>query len=358
MKLKSFQIKNYKVIDDTGPVKADPNVTALVGKNESGKTAIMKAMWKCRNVADVEFDKLYDYPRDRYAKDRKETQEVSVLKFELSSKEADELVSQLPKSPAKKPKTVTLCTFYDGEDEVSADFEFDPPIGLVVRTKEARDAIEAVAGAVAEDASEEAGEIETARDTAVEKLDDEALLWDPQTVAALDGFHASLNAWTQADGVRQGMAQDERQALDDVIAKAKDGDPDEAAKAWAEDNIPTFIYFDDYGQLETRIHLPLYLQRKSDPDTKIRTQTALFEWSHIDPQEILQLGRPRGENEADEDVHRRHEKRRALLDSASFSLTGDWIEWWTEKRHRLHFDVDGEDLVLKVSESVRKVHEG
>ena len=42
--------------------------------------------------------------------------------------------------------------------------------------------------------------------------------------------------------------------------------------------------------------------------------------------------------------------RRALLDSASFSLTGDWIEWWTEKRHKLHFDADGEDLVLKVSD--------
>ena len=50
------------------------------------------------------------------------------------------------------------------------------------------------------------------------------------------------------------------------------------------------------------------------------------------------------------DVHRRLEKRRALLDSASFALTGDWIKWWTEKRHKLHFDADGEDLVLKISD--------
>jgi len=60
MRLASFQIKNYKVIDDTGPIKADELVTALVGKNESGKSSVMKAMWKSRNVADAKFDKLYD----------------------------------------------------------------------------------------------------------------------------------------------------------------------------------------------------------------------------------------------------------------------------------------------------------
>lgn len=350
MKLKSFQIKNYKVIDDTGPVNLDPDVTALVGKNESGKTAIMKAMWKSRNVADSEFDKLYDYPRDRYAEDRKGMQEVSVLVFELTPEEADELVAQLPKPPAKMPQTVTLRTFYDGEDEVSQEFEFDPPIGPVARTKRARAAIKAVAGAVSKHASEAADEIEAARDTAVENLDDDAPLWDPQTVASLDGFHASLQQWTQADGTREDVASAERQKLDKVIANAKDGGSDKAAEAWAKKNVPTFIYFDDYGQLETLIHLPLYLSRKDDLGAKTRTQTALFEWSHIDPEEILELGKARGEGERDEDVHRRHEKRRALLDSASFSLTGDWIEWWTEKRHKMHFDVDGEDLVLKVSD--------
>jgi recombinational DNA repair ATPase RecF len=37
MKLKEIEVKNYKIIDDTNPVKIDPRVTALVGKNESGK---------------------------------------------------------------------------------------------------------------------------------------------------------------------------------------------------------------------------------------------------------------------------------------------------------------------------------
>ena len=58
MKLIEFQIKNYKVIADTEFVKVDPRVTALVGKNESGKPAVLKAMWKTGNVANAAFDKL------------------------------------------------------------------------------------------------------------------------------------------------------------------------------------------------------------------------------------------------------------------------------------------------------------
>lgn len=88
MKLINFQIKNYKVIDDTKPVKADPRVTALVGKNEGGKTAILKAMWKTRNVANAAFNKLYDYPRDRYSRDRKGTQAVTMLGAALGLTEA------------------------------------------------------------------------------------------------------------------------------------------------------------------------------------------------------------------------------------------------------------------------------
>jgi predicted ATP-dependent endonuclease of OLD family len=63
VRLTQFTIHNYKIIDDIGPIKADPNVTALVGKNESGKTGVLRALWKSRNRANAEFDKLTDYPR-------------------------------------------------------------------------------------------------------------------------------------------------------------------------------------------------------------------------------------------------------------------------------------------------------
>jgi hypothetical protein len=96
MQLTHFTIKNYKIIDDTGPIKVDDHVTALVGKNESGKSALMKAMWKSKNVAGARFDKLYDYPRDRFSKDRTGTQEVTQLKFALTKEEIVALSKELP----------------------------------------------------------------------------------------------------------------------------------------------------------------------------------------------------------------------------------------------------------------------
>lgn len=350
MKLINFQIKNYKVIDDTKPVKVDPRVTALVGKNESGKTAVLKAMWKSQNVADVAFDKLLDYPRDRYSRDRKNTQEVTTLEFGLSPQETDDLFTHLPQAPATKPKRIVYATFYDGEDKVLNEVRFDSDLEAGASGSDARAAIDALSKVIAAQDGEDLDPVNDASATALRQLDDDTPLWELATIASLETFNAAVTTWIDADPARETVADEERRHLAEIIAHAKQGDPSGKACDWAKENLPTFIYFDDYGQLETKIHLPTYLKRKDTNDPKTRTQTALFEWSRIDPEEILALGRARQNGETDDQVHRRHEKRRALLDSASFALTGDWTEWWTEKRHILRFDVDGEDLVLKVSD--------
>src|SRR5690242_17588661 len=117
MRLTRFQILNYKVIDDTKWVPVDLNVTALVGKNEAGKTGIMRAIWKSKNVVNKKFDKLYDYPRKRYAAERKETQPVSRLEFTLFSPEDADLASQFLLDPKPSPKTVILTTYYKGDKD-------------------------------------------------------------------------------------------------------------------------------------------------------------------------------------------------------------------------------------------------
>ena len=45
MKIKSFRIKNYRSIEDSGICYlSGDNVTILAGKNESGKTSILEAL--------------------------------------------------------------------------------------------------------------------------------------------------------------------------------------------------------------------------------------------------------------------------------------------------------------------------
>ena len=67
-------------------------------------------------------------------------------------------------------------------------------------------------------------------------------------------------------GRSEGLALAERAALETLLTKAKQGDPTTRARAWAEANLPTFIYYDDYGRLETLIHLPSFLARQANPD--------------------------------------------------------------------------------------------
>ena len=43
MKLKSFRVTNFQSVFDSGPVDTG-EITCLVGKNEAGKSAILKAL--------------------------------------------------------------------------------------------------------------------------------------------------------------------------------------------------------------------------------------------------------------------------------------------------------------------------
>ena len=63
MLLIDVRIKNYKCILDSEAFSID-QLTCLVGKNESGKSAILQALYKL-NPVDKEdtYDALYEYPK-------------------------------------------------------------------------------------------------------------------------------------------------------------------------------------------------------------------------------------------------------------------------------------------------------
>jgi hypothetical protein len=64
MKLVSAHVTNFKSIEDSDEVPIDPEITVLVGQNESGKTAFLQSLYKARDIEGVEkFDYVEDYPR-------------------------------------------------------------------------------------------------------------------------------------------------------------------------------------------------------------------------------------------------------------------------------------------------------
>lgn len=57
MRLTSVHIKRFKSVDDSERFELEPDVTALVGKNESGKTAALQALYRVNPVPSA-----YLYP--------------------------------------------------------------------------------------------------------------------------------------------------------------------------------------------------------------------------------------------------------------------------------------------------------
>ncbi|MFL2760269.1 MAG: ATP-dependent nuclease [Dehalococcoidia bacterium] len=97
MKLTQARVVNYRSIDDSSWVKID-DVTALVGKNESGKTAFLQAIRKINSISGEEDAfTIRDYPRKGYIKYKKIHEqnpcEVAQAEFELSPEELSEIES-------------------------------------------------------------------------------------------------------------------------------------------------------------------------------------------------------------------------------------------------------------------------
>jgi predicted ATPase len=64
MKLIQAQVQNFRSVEDSEKFSVDPQITCLVGKNESGKTNILSALYRLNPIFDdSNFDKQKDYPR-------------------------------------------------------------------------------------------------------------------------------------------------------------------------------------------------------------------------------------------------------------------------------------------------------
>lgn len=68
MRLASARIRNYRSIFDTGEFEIEQSKTILVGPNEAGKTAILRALQQINPPKGVKgFEALRDYPRSLYS---------------------------------------------------------------------------------------------------------------------------------------------------------------------------------------------------------------------------------------------------------------------------------------------------
>ena len=131
MRLKSVRIQNYRSIDDSGIVPID-DITCLVGKNESGKTALLHALHLLNPLNPIKgktaFDDVMDYPSRRFSAYRKVRDEspadVVTAVFELSQAEIQAIEHDLGDG-ALNNNDVTVVRGYDGRRRYKTDYQSD-----------------------------------------------------------------------------------------------------------------------------------------------------------------------------------------------------------------------------------------
>jgi hypothetical protein len=357
MRLKAFLVKDYKTILDSGRVEIDTNVACLMGKNEAGKSAVMQALWKFNNVSGVTYDRLFDLPAEFYTRKRNSDPEVAVLEFTLDEKDKAEFLAEFPALSAA-PETVTVHSTYNKQWTVEIELAHTPATysSVGTRIKGTIGALQALEGP----SQPPPPELATVS-AALQALQELDAAGEPDTVATAIPTTIIETAINALDAVPKDKLGDVGREVSDALKTfAFHSEPDvkKKAEAWLTERLPIFIYFEDYGRLKTRIHLPEYIAKQQTPPTDSeqrmlhRTQVALFEWAGLDASELRALGLPKKADETQESVERRKTERARILESASYHLSGDWIDWWDQRTHNLKVSADGDELELKVSDNI------
>ncbi len=87
MKLKAFRVEMYKGVLDSGWIEVE-NLTVLVGKNESGKTTLLRALHKLNPFEPDPYVIAREWPRG-HRRERSDAQVVCTARFELAAAEVD-----------------------------------------------------------------------------------------------------------------------------------------------------------------------------------------------------------------------------------------------------------------------------
>ncbi len=66
--MEAFRVQNYRSVEDSGWVTVT-DLCALVGKNESGKTALLRALSKLKPADGERFNGQREFPRHRYTRE-------------------------------------------------------------------------------------------------------------------------------------------------------------------------------------------------------------------------------------------------------------------------------------------------
>lgn len=142
MKIVEFQVRNFRNIVDSNPISVEPDVTCLVGKNESGKSALLEALYLLSPSYREDYNINEQYPRWLLAQDRRDgnidERAVVTATFQLEEPEITAIEEELGANIIIDEK-VTASRQYNGE--IVWGFECDEKAAIRNAIQDMSDAV-------------------------------------------------------------------------------------------------------------------------------------------------------------------------------------------------------------------------
>jgi ABC-type cobalamin/Fe3+-siderophores transport system ATPase subunit/predicted ATPase len=372
LKLKRFRVTNFRSVRDSGWVDTDA-VTALIGTNESGKTNMLIPLWKLNPAKDGEIDLIADFPRAEYNRMRRGDEHPVFVQaeFETDGDLRAEL-ARITQTPPGLFERVHVARRFNGDHVVTFPNAAPPRSISKVQVVELLRASAGSIGAEKPQKKEEA--TKTAMTAAIAHASKQIdQLESDVTVADIAALQAAFDAVNLGDPPEHSTLVPRWKSLGasfvDLAESISRPPPEEIAEATAAviDHLPSFVYYSNYGNLDSEIYLPhVIANMKRDglgpkEAGKARTLKVLFEYVRLSPQEILDLGTPapidpKGAaptQAAIDEAARRTKERTILLRSADTELTKSFRDWWKQGDYRFRFAADGDHFRIWVSDERR-----
>lgn len=336
MKLTAFRIENFRCILDSGWIEVD-DIAVIVGKNESGKTALLKALWKFHPFQKAEYDLDREWPRGR-RKEKSLDKVVATLRFEFMPKEIAEI--EAIHESAKGITGVEIKKNYRGgylytflPKNPNQDHDITWVVSLLEEkldpfpappTDHFKNQYCAALKALVDEVRNKGGSKH-----ALAKL--------PELKNQLPAFvHPHHPHHAQDQTVIQGL----NKVIDSVIAELN-ATPIRQVIDAVHRQIPTFIYMDDFKIFRGSAQLDEVKQRKDRKSltTEDETLITIMEMAGLGLDEEVEKG-----NAEDK------EQRMLDLNDASITLTNEIASRWSQKKYEVRFEADGQHFITFVKD--------
>ena len=339
MELKSFRVQNFRSINDSGDIDVS-RITAFLGRNESGKSNILRALHSLNPADGFEALKpIKDFPRHRKLSDCDDATRVVDSVWALNDAEQKQLAEIWPK--AVGITTVTVARQYDNKRLIGIEVSGDAFSQSAI-TAEARKIVAAVKAKA--ETLDDAGKVALA--TAADKFFPAvsqgwiASSWAKKAQPAL----AELRQAMAGHDVELSETQDAKIVELEELAEGIPLDEVQHAEArkWVLQRLPKFMYLDEYPEIKGHQDIAQFLQRKSEgrPTPADVNFEKLCKVAGLVPNDLQKLLQKNDQ-----------ETRTQLANRAGAVITAAIRKRWKDRQLKVRFNLDAQHFDTLISDS-------